>query len=150
MSLRKSAACFPLHPIRTAYPSYPDLSLFSSSNNSKDWPRYEKLSYLSFTFFHSSVTCCVVNQFFFPHSVKLTQSLSLWELQCFLYTRSGTYKKGNTFQESIQNVSEPLPKINSGRNSPAFESIAIQIQDCLEVMLQFNVVKFTVTSYMFI
>jgi len=82
--------------------------------------------------------------------VKLTQSLSVWKLQYFLYTRSGTYKKGITCQESIQNVSEPLPEKNRGRNSPAFESTAMEIQGCLEVMLQSNVVKLTVTSYMFL
>jgi len=101
------------------------------------------------TLFYPSVTCCVVNQFL-PHSVnpevlELTQSQSLWELQYFLYTRSRTYKKGITCQESIHNVSEPLPEENRWRNSPAVKSIAMEIQGCLEVMLQSNVVKFTVT-----
>lgn len=80
-----------------------------------------------------------------PEVLDLTQSLSLWEIQYFLYKRSGTYKKGITCQESIHNISEPLPEKNRGRNSLAVKSIAMEIQGCLEVMLQANVVKFTVT-----
>jgi hypothetical protein len=38
-----------------------------------------------------------------------------------------------------------MPEKNRGRNRPAVKSIAMGIQGCLEVMLQSNVVKFTVT-----
>jgi hypothetical protein len=80
-----------------------------------------------------------------PEVLELSQSLSLWELQYFLYMRSGTYKKGITCQECVLNVSELLLGKNRGRNSPAVNRIAMEIQGCLEVMLQSKVAKFAVT-----
>ena len=60
--------CFPFCPIRTAYPSYFDISLFNRSNSSKDWPRVRKIELFIIHFFHPSVTRSVVNQIFSPLS----------------------------------------------------------------------------------
>jgi hypothetical protein len=45
----------------------------------------------------------------------------------------------------VLNISAPLPEKNRRRNSPAVKSITMEIQGCLEVMLQSNVVNVSVT-----
>jgi len=149
MSLRKSAACFSLHPIRTAYPNYPDLSLFNHSNSSKDWPRVQKIELFIIHFFSSFCYMLCCKPTFFPLSEAYSKP-KLMETSVLFIHAFRNLQKRNNMSRKYPKCFRTTTRKNRGRNSPAFESIAMEKQGCLEVMLQSNVVKFIVTSYMFL
>jgi len=120
MSLLQCPACFPLYPIRTAYPSYSDLSLFNRSDSSKDWPRVRKMELFIIHFFSSfCYMLCCKSIFFSPlseaWSIRAYSKPKLMGISVLFYTRVPelTQKELHVKKVSIT-FQKHCPKRNAG------------------------------------